>query len=362
MLMPARFQVDDADYGRLKDAVAAPGGTLVRDAATTRFAEASRRLRLPRFDALPPLRAALPGPDVFFQQTVHLTPRGHEIVAAGARGASSAGRDCSADGLQLPALRLVLPRRLRAVPLLPAVAPSSGRTAARTGCCSSPATTSTRRGTIASSRCWPRRRSSTTHAAIVLGRLTDQRRRRLVMGLSIGFNLAMLGFFKYFNFFADNLHALFAAVGLAARLRHAARAAADRHLVLHVRDDELRHRRVPPRDRADAQPGGLRGLRGVLPAPGRGTDPPGDGAAAADRAAAPHHRARRCATALWLIAWGFFQKIFVADNLAPIAIARLRARRARSPASTCCSAPMPSPSRSTATSRATPTSRAARRS
>jgi hypothetical protein len=32
-------------------------------------------------DALPALRAALPGPDVFFQQTVHLTPRGHEIVA-----------------------------------------------------------------------------------------------------------------------------------------------------------------------------------------------------------------------------------------------------------------------------------------
>ena len=24
---------------------------------------------------------ALPGPDLFFQETVHLTPRGHEIVA-----------------------------------------------------------------------------------------------------------------------------------------------------------------------------------------------------------------------------------------------------------------------------------------
>jgi hypothetical protein len=32
-------------------------------------------------DALAPLRSALPGPDVFFQQTVHLTPRGHEVVA-----------------------------------------------------------------------------------------------------------------------------------------------------------------------------------------------------------------------------------------------------------------------------------------
>jgi lysophospholipase L1-like esterase len=81
MLMPARFQVDDADYGRLKDAVAATGGTLVRDAATVRFAQALAPLQIPVFDALPALRAALPGPDVFFQQTVHLTPRGHEIVA-----------------------------------------------------------------------------------------------------------------------------------------------------------------------------------------------------------------------------------------------------------------------------------------
>jgi hypothetical protein len=82
MLMPARFQVDEADYGRLKDAVAGAGGTLVRDAATDRFVEALAPLGVPVFDALPALRAALPGPDVFFQQTVHLTPRGHEIVAA----------------------------------------------------------------------------------------------------------------------------------------------------------------------------------------------------------------------------------------------------------------------------------------
>lgn len=81
MLMPARFQVDDGDYGRLQDIVRGAGGTLVRDAATARFAEALRPLGLPEFDALPPLRAALPGPDVFFQQTVHLTPRGHRVVA-----------------------------------------------------------------------------------------------------------------------------------------------------------------------------------------------------------------------------------------------------------------------------------------
>ena len=82
MLMPARFQVDDADYARLRDAVAQAGGELVRDAASERFASALEDLRVPRLDTLPALRSALPGPDVFFQQTVHLTPRGHEIVAA----------------------------------------------------------------------------------------------------------------------------------------------------------------------------------------------------------------------------------------------------------------------------------------
>ena len=79
--MPARFQVDDGDYGRLKDIVSAAGGTLVRDAATERFDQALAPLGIPRLDVLPALRAALPGPDLFYQETVHLTPRGHAVVA-----------------------------------------------------------------------------------------------------------------------------------------------------------------------------------------------------------------------------------------------------------------------------------------
>ncbi len=81
MLMPARFQVDDADYGRLRRTVQQLGGELIRDAATDRFDRTLAALPVPRFDALPALRAALAGPDLFFQQTVHLTPRGHEVVA-----------------------------------------------------------------------------------------------------------------------------------------------------------------------------------------------------------------------------------------------------------------------------------------
>ena len=83
VLMPARFQVDDADYGRLAQAVADAGGQLVRDAASQRFDEGLATLPAPRLDLLPALRAALPGPDLFYQETVHLTPRGHQVVAEG---------------------------------------------------------------------------------------------------------------------------------------------------------------------------------------------------------------------------------------------------------------------------------------
>ena len=41
-------------------------------------------------------------------------------------------------------------------------------------------------------------------------------RRRLFLGLSIASNFGMLGFFKYFNFFVDNVHGVLTAFGLAA--------------------------------------------------------------------------------------------------------------------------------------------------
>jgi lysophospholipase L1-like esterase len=82
VLMPARFQVDDPDYLRLKEAVAQAGGELLRDGATARFDRALAAVPIPRLDLLPALRGALPGPDLFYHETVHLTPRGHDVVAA----------------------------------------------------------------------------------------------------------------------------------------------------------------------------------------------------------------------------------------------------------------------------------------
>src|SRR5262245_56366603 len=49
--------------------------------------------------------------------------------------------------------------------------------------------------------------------ALLMERLESQARRRALLCVSIAFNLTLLGFFKYFNFFADNVHAIFGALG-----------------------------------------------------------------------------------------------------------------------------------------------------
>ena len=49
--------------------------------------------------------------------------------------------------------------------------------------------------------------------ARAISRAEDPSRRKALLWLSLGFNLSVLGFFKYFNFFADSLHAVFATAG-----------------------------------------------------------------------------------------------------------------------------------------------------
>ncbi len=81
VLLPARFQVNDADFANLQSDVARRGETLVRDGATDRFKAALAGLPLPVMDALPPLFGAPGRSQTFFEDTVHLTPRGHQVVA-----------------------------------------------------------------------------------------------------------------------------------------------------------------------------------------------------------------------------------------------------------------------------------------
>jgi lysophospholipase L1-like esterase len=80
VIMPARFQTDDGDYGRLAEIVRAAGGVLDRDASTERFVRAVAPLGLPTFDLLPTLAAQPDRSGLFFQRNVHLTPRGHQVV------------------------------------------------------------------------------------------------------------------------------------------------------------------------------------------------------------------------------------------------------------------------------------------
>jgi lysophospholipase L1-like esterase len=81
VLLPARFQIDDGDYGRLKEIVARSGKVLVRDLATARFKAALAGLDVPVFDALPELREAARESDVYMQSTAHFTPFGHQALA-----------------------------------------------------------------------------------------------------------------------------------------------------------------------------------------------------------------------------------------------------------------------------------------
>lgn len=49
---------------------------------------------------------------------------------------------------------------------------------------------------------------------LAVDRITDARKRKAFVALSMALNLGMLGYFKYYNFFAESLHALLARAGL----------------------------------------------------------------------------------------------------------------------------------------------------
>ena len=154
--------------------------------------------------------------------------------------------------------------------------------------------------------------------ALALDRLADPHRRKLVMCLSIGFNLTLLGFFKYFNFFADNLAALLAAGGwrldfVTVRVLLPIGISFYTFVTMSYVIDVYRREIRPTRNFVDFAvfvayfphlvAGPILRAKTLLP-----------------QIAAPRRiSGEQIVQGLWLIAWGFFQKIFVADNLAPLA-------------------------------------------
>jgi lysophospholipase L1-like esterase len=81
VLMPARLQLDDDEFERMRGPLLAAGYEMDVDSATTRFKAALQPLGLPILDMLPAFRQAPDPHRVFFDSTVHLTPTGHAIAA-----------------------------------------------------------------------------------------------------------------------------------------------------------------------------------------------------------------------------------------------------------------------------------------
>jgi D-alanyl-lipoteichoic acid acyltransferase DltB (MBOAT superfamily) len=154
--------------------------------------------------------------------------------------------------------------------------------------------------------------------ARALDRTASARGRRILLCVSLGFNLTLLGFFKYFNFFADNLHSVFGALGWRVDF-------VTLHVLLPVGISfytfvtmsyviDVYRREIPAtRDLVDF---------GVFVAyfPHLVAGPILRASRLLSQIELPRHVTReQLRDGAWLTAWGFFQKVFVADNLAGVA-------------------------------------------
>ena len=151
-----------------------------------------------------------------------------------------------------------------------------------------------------------------------LGRSLSPRTRRALLCVSLGFNLVLLGFFKYFNFFADSLHTVFGALGwqldwVTVRVLLPVGISFYTFVTMSYVIDVYRREIAPTRSLLDFAvfvayfphlvAGPILRASRLLP-----------------QIASPRHVTReQMRDGAWLVAWGFFQKIFVADNLAGIA-------------------------------------------
>jgi D-alanyl-lipoteichoic acid acyltransferase DltB (MBOAT superfamily) len=154
--------------------------------------------------------------------------------------------------------------------------------------------------------------------AIYIDSRPDPRRRKTALIVSLGFNLSMLGFFKYFNFFADSLETMLHAAGLQADF-------ATLHIVLPIGISFytfITMSYVIDVYRRDITP--CRNLRDfalfVAYFPHLVAGPILRAGWLLPQIVKPRAiRADQIRDGLWLILWGFFKKVFVADNLAHVA-------------------------------------------
>ena len=154
--------------------------------------------------------------------------------------------------------------------------------------------------------------------ALAIAGAKSTRRRRALLLFSLGFNLTLLGFFKYFNFFADNLHVLFGALGwqidfVTARVLLPVGISFYTFVTMSYVIDVYRRETPPTRDLLDFA---------VFVAffPHLVAGPILRASTLLSQIDAPRRISRdQLRDGAWLIAWGYFQKVFVADNLAGLA-------------------------------------------
>jgi D-alanyl-lipoteichoic acid acyltransferase DltB (MBOAT superfamily) len=153
--------------------------------------------------------------------------------------------------------------------------------------------------------------------ALAIASSEDARRRRLLLILSLGFNLSLLGFFKYFNFFADTLHGLFALAGwqldfFTLKVLLPIGISFYTFMTMSYVIDVYRREITPTRNLLDF---------GVFIAyfPHLVAGPILRASKLLPQIARPRTVTRaQVIEGLWLIGWGFFKKVFVADNLGHI--------------------------------------------
>ena len=146
---------------------------------------------------------------------------------------------------------------------------------------------------------------------------TDPRRRKHLLWLSLAFNFGMLGFFKYFDFFASSLAAVFDALGWHLD-------PITLHVILPIGISfytfmsvsyviDVYRREIPPAESL------LDFAVFVAFFPHLVAGPILRASLLLPQISQPRQISRQqLADGAWLIAWGLFQKMFVADNLADL--------------------------------------------
>ena len=154
--------------------------------------------------------------------------------------------------------------------------------------------------------------------ARLLARASTPGARRALLIVSLGFNLTLLGFFKYFNFFADGLHDVFGALGwrvdvFTLRVLLPVGISFYTFVTMSYVIDVYRREIPATRDLLDFA---------VFVAffPHLVAGPILRAASLLAQIDSPRRITRaQLRDGAWLIAWGYFQKVFVADNLAGLA-------------------------------------------